>query len=366
VLEELKEQYRKSLSEKSNSIRELVKALRQGDSKAADEIRRVAHTLHGSGSTFGFPEISEAARAVELADQATLIPALTGLAKVLIEAQARSPGQSLLGEKNILLVEDDQDISMLVATILKRKSIDYQIRIASSGTEARPLIATKKWDLIILDLMLPDVSGLTLLKEARQRQDKSTLLVVLSGVMDTAVRAECLEAGASAFFAKPFRPEEIAGAIDALLRTGQTNPPPPAQVAAKLPGKTVLNPGGPILLAEDDDLLAGVIKHRLSREKINVVHVRSGREALETLRKGGHSLAILDVKMPEMDGFEVLASVKREPGLAGLPVIMLTAMGNEKDVVRGYELGAEDYIVKPFSPAELLAKIKSVIKAIPG
>jgi DNA-binding response OmpR family regulator len=364
VLEELKEQYRKSLSEKSQSIRELVRALRQGDSKAADEIRRVAHTLHGSGSTFGFPEISEAARAVEHANQATLIPALTALAKVLLEAQARSPGQSLLGEKNILLVEDDHDISMLVATILKRKSIDYQIRIASSGAEGRTLIATKKWDLIILDLMLPDVSGITLLKEARQSQDKSTLLVVLSGVGDTAIRTECLEAGARAFFAKPFRPEEIAGAIDALLRTGQTDLPTPA--APKPPAKTVYNPGGPILLAEDDDLLAGVIKHRLAREKISVVHVKNGKDALDTLRRGRHSLAILDVKMPEMDGFEVLASVKREPALAGLPVIMLTAMGNEKDVVRGYELGAEDYIVKPFSPAELLAKIKSVIKGSPG
>ncbi len=71
---------------------------------------------------------------------------------------------------------------------------------------------------------------------------------------------------------------------------------------------------------------------------------------------------LLDVKMPMMDGFEVLTKVRLNPERANMPIIMLTAMGSEKDVVRGYDLGANDYVLKPFSPTELLAKVKRLLK----
>ena len=116
-----------------------------------------------------------------------------------------------------------------------------------------------------------------------------------------------------------------------------------------------------ILLAEDDDLIASVVIHRLEREGMTVRRFADGLAALEAAPQLEPSLAILDVKMPGMDGFELLARLRELPGFARTPVMMLTSMGSEQDVVRGFELGADEYVVKPFSPVELVARVRRVL-----
>jgi two-component system alkaline phosphatase synthesis response regulator PhoP len=88
--------------------------------------------------------------------------------------------------------------------------------------------------------------------------------------------------------------------------------------------------------------------------------VKSGDEALQLIREGWPQVAVLDVNMPEFDGYQVLAAVRKE----ALPVqiILLTARQQEEDVLRGFQLGAEDYLTKPFSPLELVARVKRVVK----
>ena len=117
-----------------------------------------------------------------------------------------------------------------------------------------------------------------------------------------------------------------------------------------------------ILLAEDDDLIASVIKHRLGREGFEVIHFPDGAEALMAAPDLNVSLAILDIKMPGMDGFELLENLRKMTPYMSIPIVMLTSMGSEKDIVRGFELGADDYLTKPFSPVELLARIHRHIK----
>lgn len=118
----------------------------------------------------------------------------------------------------------------------------------------------------------------------------------------------------------------------------------------------------PILLVEDDELVATVIKHRLGREGLVVLHFDDGLAALDAARETPVSLAILDVKLPGMDGFELLENLRASPATAPLPIMMLTAMGSEQDVVRGFELGADDYVLKPFSPVEVLARVHRLLK----
>jgi two-component system, cell cycle response regulator len=113
-----------------------------------------------------------------------------------------------------------------------------------------------------------------------------------------------------------------------------------------------------ILLAEDDPLTAELLRHRLEREGYRLLHAKDGVTAYEEALKSPVALAILDVKMPGMDGFELLERLRRIPAWTGVPVIMLTGMGRESDVVRGFRLGADDYVVKPFSPQEFLARIR--------
>lgn len=119
-----------------------------------------------------------------------------------------------------------------------------------------------------------------------------------------------------------------------------------------------------VVLAEDDALTARLVVHRLEREGFAVDHFADGRgafEAMQANRPARYAVAILDVKMPHMDGFEVLGRMKEDPDLATTPVVMLTGMGAEHDVVRALSEGADDYILKPFSPTELTLRVQRLL-----
>lgn len=362
MLEELKEQYRLSLPEKVTTIRTLLNRLREGDAEARASLRLLAHSLHGSGTTFGYPEISAAARAVEHADEAVLMPQLANLVRVLLEASRERTAAPAATQ--VLIIEDDADISNLMKVLLAQKAEHYRATIAASAAEAAAVLKQhSSFALIVLDLVLPDGDGRALLRDIRATLPASVPVFVLSGIDREAIRDECLALGAQRYFNKPFNPEAIVNAIVAELGGAAPAPAAPAPAAAQAAPEPVQKIAGcRVLLAEDDELLAGIIKHRLTREGIEVAHVTDGAAAMEAIEKPGWNLIILDVKMPVHDGFEVLAKVRAQPLNRSVPVIMLTAMGSEKDVVRGYDMGATNYIVKPFSPVELLARVKSLIK----
>jgi two-component system, cell cycle response regulator len=118
-----------------------------------------------------------------------------------------------------------------------------------------------------------------------------------------------------------------------------------------------------VLLVEDDRVTATLIHHRLVRDGHEVIDFLDGTEAHKWIKDGDFDLAILDVKVPGMDGFELLAKLREIPRFADVPIIMLTGMGGEADVIRGLELGADDYMLKPFSPSELLARVRRLLHA---
>lgn len=117
-----------------------------------------------------------------------------------------------------------------------------------------------------------------------------------------------------------------------------------------------------VLVVDDDPGLRALLAEYLSGRGLEVQLAADGREALARLRAGAVDLCVLDLMMPGMDGFELLGIVRREPALAGLPVLMLTARGEDTDRIVGLELGADDYLSKPFSMAELLARVKALLR----
>ncbi|MFN2420158.1 MAG: response regulator [Gemmatimonadota bacterium] len=121
-----------------------------------------------------------------------------------------------------------------------------------------------------------------------------------------------------------------------------------------------------VLIAEDDELVATLIRHRLAQEGFDVLHFGDGESVLRAIGDNGRapdlSLVILDVLLPEMDGFELLSRLRQKRAMAQVPIIVLTVMGSEEDVVRGLALGADDYVVKPFSPTELLARVHRLLR----
>jgi DNA-binding response OmpR family regulator len=117
-----------------------------------------------------------------------------------------------------------------------------------------------------------------------------------------------------------------------------------------------------VLVAEDDDQIAYLLQFMLEREGYRVVRAADGRESQRLMDEiAPPALVILDVMMPYADGFTVLAYLRAKPGWQDTPVIMLTARSQEKDIVRAFELGANDYLVKPFLPEELKARVKRLV-----
>lgn len=114
-----------------------------------------------------------------------------------------------------------------------------------------------------------------------------------------------------------------------------------------------------ILVVDDDKNICEIIRLYLEKEGFEVVIANDGQEALDVFRDAAPSVVVLDVMMPKMDGFQVCREIRR---VSSIPVIMLTAKGETFDKVLGLELGADDYMVKPFENKELVARIKAVLR----
>lgn len=114
-----------------------------------------------------------------------------------------------------------------------------------------------------------------------------------------------------------------------------------------------------ILVVDDEVRMVRFIRLNLEHDGFQVISAYNGREALEQVRSALPNLVLLDVMMPDLDGFDVLQRIRKQ---STIPVIMLTAKGEEDDRVRGLELGADDYITKPFSPRELVSRVRAVLR----
>lgn len=117
-----------------------------------------------------------------------------------------------------------------------------------------------------------------------------------------------------------------------------------------------------ILIVEDEPDIVEVLRYNLEREGFQVEAAERGDSALEVIRKRPPDLILLDLMLPGLDGLELTRVLKRDPRLAQIPLVMLTAKGEELDRIVGLELGADDYIPKPFSPREVGLRIKAVLR----
>jgi two-component system, OmpR family, alkaline phosphatase synthesis response regulator PhoP len=117
-----------------------------------------------------------------------------------------------------------------------------------------------------------------------------------------------------------------------------------------------------VFIVEDSADIAELIRHYLKRAGYETTVFASGREALTGARKSAPDLVVLDIMLPGMDGLEVCQALRSDPSTARLPILVLTARGEEADRVRGLELGADDYVTKPFSPKELVARVGALLR----
>ena len=183
-------------------------------------------------------------------------------------------------------------------------------------------------------------------------------LVLVGGREDLLGLPVEVQARACEFLIDGWQPEEVIMRLSFALARGA---PPPATLAAVSPTAaeshgSSLSGKPEIVIADDDMQVLAVVRNSLQSLGMECRSATSGPDAFNMIRELCPHVAVLDVSMPGMDGFEVLAAIRK----AALPVkvIMLTARQNERDVLRGFALGADDYVVKPFNPLELAARLK--------
>ena len=130
-------------------------------------------------------------------------------------------------------------------------------------------------------------------------------------------------------------------------------------------GKPVSHPASAqVLVVEDERDIAALVAYHLTREGYRVRTVGSGGDAMDAILNERPDLVVLDLMLPEMSGYEILNEIRRRPELEDVPVVVLTALREESERIRGLELGADDYLTKPFSPQELVLRIGAVLRRV--
>jgi two-component system alkaline phosphatase synthesis response regulator PhoP len=143
------------------------------------------------------------------------------------------------------------------------------------------------------------------------------------------------------------------------MRTSGDTSEMTAQRPADGPGR---RPTTRILVAEDERDVAELIRYTLAREGFEVLVATNGADALRQARESRPDLMLLDLMLPQVNGWELCRRLRQDPATRALPVIMLTARAEEADKVLGFELGADDYVTKPFSTRELVARVRAVVR----
>lgn len=214
-MRELRAWYRDRLPARIAALECARAGLGRQDPDALAAVRRIAHQLHGSGATYGFPEISEAAQAVEEAPAGTASGSLDRLLEILKRAADRALDEG----SSILIVDDDVDLAHYLKALLGAPA--RQILVAHTGREAKEILDRQGVSLILLDLILPDMDGRNLLMHIRERLATAATPVVVVTVKGAGqARAECLALGADDYLEKPLSAQAVQAAVNARLEAG--------------------------------------------------------------------------------------------------------------------------------------------------
>jgi PAS domain S-box-containing protein len=239
-------------------------------------------------------------------------------------------------QPTVLVVDDNTPMRELIAGLVEQAG--YRVAEADSGASALQLARLLQPQLITLDVMLPDLDGFDVIQVLRN--DPLTRDVPVLFISATSERERALALGGSAFITKPFTSDELIIQIRSLLTPRQRR----------------------VLVVDDDHHVRPTLARLLQRGGFQVSEAADGRAGLELIARNPPDLVLLDIRMPDIDGYEVLRRLKLNPVHQHIPVVILTAsdMG-ESAQQRALALGAVRYLEKPIASGDLLAEIERIL-----
>jgi PAS domain S-box-containing protein len=253
------------------------------------------------------------------------------------EADAE-PHSALPSARSVLVVDDDRYTTYILKGMLV--AAGYKVYLAHDGDTALGIAREKKPDLVTVDLRMPGVDGLALVEILKHDPDTRKMPIIVLSVSDERDRAAAV--GADAFLQKPIDNEPLIDCIARLLAE-----------RGKLRQK--------ILLVDDDPGIRMICRDVLEALGYLVREAADAEKAQQDARRFRPDLVLVDVMMPGMDGFTLAQKLRSDRETSLTPIIFLSARGQTADKVRAFKLGAEDYLVKPFDSAELLARVEKAL-----
>ncbi|MGD1975553.1 MAG: response regulator, partial [Desulfobacterales bacterium] len=276
-----------------------------------------------------------------------------------------------MSTKHRILIVDDEplNVKLLEAKLSAEK---YETSTAYSGAEALEKIVDAAPDLILLDIMMPDMNGYEVTQRLKDNPDSRDIPVILVTALDgTDNKIKGLEAGADEFLNKPVSTPELLARVKSLLRLKQyqdqlKSPSHSEKIytapisAESATQKSVDLPS--ILLVEDDEKDAKLIQSYLYGEPYQIKLVKDGEETLSCVEQEKVDLIMLDILLPGINGFEVCRRLKKNDHTRNIQIVAITSLGDLESKIKGLELGADDYLVKPINRHELGVRVKALIK----
>ncbi|MFZ5912324.1 MAG: response regulator [Chloroflexota bacterium] len=260
-------------------------------------------------------------------------------------------------QMRVLVVDDHPGTAATLARAISQLGPGVEVLSASSGKEALDQVGDNSVDILITDMMMPGMNGLELIERMQShpagRPAHSILITAydVPGLKETARRLKVDET-----IIKPFRPERICQIVSNTMQTME-------RYTVTAPAAETETQPFTILIADDVPDNITLLSRYMVNEGFNYITACNGVEALEKVRAEMPDLVLLDVNMPEKDGFTVLEELRADPTIEHIPVIILTAARpTADDIHAGLNLGADDYITKPFDKRELFARIRTKLR----
>jgi two-component system, cell cycle response regulator len=253
----------------------------------------------------------------------------------------------------ILVVEDNVLNLKLVRSLLSLGG--YQVLEAEDAEKGIQMASIHQPDLILMDIQLPGIDGLEATRTIKENQETRKIPVVaLTSYAMPGDETKALEAGCSGYITKPINTRTFIDSVRAYL-----NHSPSPEVR---PEKDLFSLKRRILIVDDDPLNVKLLASKLPEDQFEPITAFSGQEAMRKTLKNPPDLILLDIMMPEMNGYEVSHWLKTNPTTQDIPIILVTALDGADDKIKGFEAGADEFLNKPVNTIELLARINSLLR----
>ncbi len=272
----------------------------------------------------------------------------------------------------ILIVEDNPMNYELASELLEYAG--HSAVKCETLLQCLDTINQQKPDLILMDLNLSETSGLEITKNLKNHPDtKDITIVAFTAMVMDKDREEAFKAGCSGFIPKPFNVSTFVSTVESYIKTDKRKPktaeqqtlfPPENDVKTNTDSDVIeRNYKRHNILVVDDNLMnADILKETLEQLGQDVKLAHNGKKVFEIIEKEKIDLVLLDIMMPDISGFDIIKQFKANPKTADLPVIFVSALDKTSDIVKGFNLGSYEYIIKPYKIEELKARVLSILK----